>query len=197
MIENGCSVNEPYTILEDIRDTIAFDKIGQIAFMDLNNLSDLTMSIQCTVDACLPPAFGNKKYEKTDLHYFTGVYSCEVGSACQGRYNPIYSTYGIENEPFRRRRSADDTVSEGTVTVTVEHPCKEIFENKKEVVCIEETHYTDPSEHHSCWTIASCEAHMKTKKMENVESTDSAITGDAAVSLASATTLALSAYFML
>ena len=59
VIENGCSMNEPFTVLEEIRDTIAFDKIGQIAFMDLNDLSDLTMSIQCTVDACLPPAFGN------------------------------------------------------------------------------------------------------------------------------------------
>lgn len=125
------------------------------------------------------------------------MFSCEVASACQGRYDPIYSTYGIENEPFRRRRSAEDNVPEGTVTATVEHPCKQVLENEDAIVCVEETHYTDPSEHHRCWTRASCEAHMRRQKVENVESTHAAPTGDAAVSLASATTLALSAYFML
>jgi hypothetical protein len=60
-------MNEPFTVLEEIRETIAFDKIGQIAFMDLNDLSDLTMSIQCTVDACLPPAFGNCKNIKSKI----------------------------------------------------------------------------------------------------------------------------------
>ena len=125
------------------------------------------------------------------------MYSCEVASACQGRYDPIYSTYGIENEPFRRRRSAEDAVLEGTVTATVEHPCKQILENGKELACIEETHYTDPSEHHRCWTRASCEAHMSRPRVENVENSYAATTGDAATSLASATTLALTAYFML
>ena len=125
------------------------------------------------------------------------MFSCEVASACQGRYDPIYSTYGIENEPFRRRRSAEDTVLEGTVTATVEHPCRQVLENEDAIVCMEETHYTNPSEHHRCWTRASCEAHMRRTNAENVESTHGATTGDAAVSLASATTLALSAYFLL
>ena len=68
MIENGCSMNAPFTVLDEVRETIAFDKIGQIAFMDLDKLSELTMSIECTVDACLPPAFGkNKIWSKSKI----------------------------------------------------------------------------------------------------------------------------------
>lgn len=120
------------------------------------------------------------------------MYSCEVASACQGRYDPIYSTYGIEtNEPFRRKRSSDDETS-GVVKLTVEHPCARITEDD-DIICIE-AEDSEPNAMNRCWTRAICDAHRSETEETKI---NQAMTGDAAVSLASATTLALSAYFML
>ena len=122
------------------------------------------------------------------------MYSCEVASACQGRYDPIYSSYGIENEPFRRKRSADGE-SSGTVAFTAEHPCNRILKKETEMICIEASN-TEPTSLNRCWTEAVCEAHKsKIQMTEDIENI--VFTGDASVCLASATTFALSAYFLL
>ena len=58
VIENGCSANEPITILNETRETIGHDVFGQIMFM--NKDFDTKVKMSCIVDACLPPAFGKK-----------------------------------------------------------------------------------------------------------------------------------------
>jgi hypothetical protein len=57
IIQNGCSINEPTTVLKESRITIGYDQFGQVMFMH-SELEQTKISIECTVDACLPPSFG-------------------------------------------------------------------------------------------------------------------------------------------
>ena len=61
IIENGCSANEPVTILNQTRKTIGYDVFGQIMFM--NQDYDTKVRVSCIVDACLPPSFGMFYYK--------------------------------------------------------------------------------------------------------------------------------------
>ena len=57
VIQNGCSSNNPITVLNETRTVMEYDVFGQVMFMHKN--PDATkVSISCIVDACLPPALG-------------------------------------------------------------------------------------------------------------------------------------------
>ena len=62
VIQNGCSANEPITILNQTRTEMGFDVFGQIMFMH-ENLDKTKVRVSCVVDACLPPAMGNFFFE--------------------------------------------------------------------------------------------------------------------------------------
>lgn len=150
VIQNGCSANEPTTVLSEFRNTIEHDKFGQVMFMHADP-KNTKVSISCTVDACLPPSFG--------------VFSCDVESACAGRYEDIYEYFGAENEVLSRRRRRDTAVSEELIQFDIYHPCHLINKGEKETVCSE-----DRSK--SCWTKELCE----TRTLSEIISKSSATT---------------------
>ena len=135
VIQNGCSTNEPTTVLSEIRNTVEHDKFGQVMFMHADP-TKTKISITCTVDACLPPAFG--------------VLSCAVESACAGRYDEIYEVFGGENDVSRRRRR-EIFEDEESVTFDLFHPCHLINSRSEETVC--STDLSNP-----CWTKDLCDA---------------------------------------
>ena len=57
MIYNGCSADEPYTVLSDKRDTFEWDSFGKILFVN-DDFKTKKLRLSCIVDACMPPDMG-------------------------------------------------------------------------------------------------------------------------------------------
>lgn len=93
----------------------------------------------------------SKQISKNNL----GVYSCDVESACSGRYDEIYEIFGISNEVgFRKRRSLNSESfkerSNAIVSFDTMHPCYLISNGDEAEIC--------PSDRNArCWTKEVCE----------------------------------------
>ena len=57
MIYNGCSADEPYTLLSETRDTFEWDSFGKILFIN-DDFKSKKLRLSCIVDACMPPDMG-------------------------------------------------------------------------------------------------------------------------------------------
>ena len=104
--------------------------------------------------------------------YISGVFSCDVESACSGRYDEIYAHFTNDVTVRRKRRGQRSTVvnEEAIVEFEIFHPCYLIKNGLSESVCPE----SDPE---NCWTADLCETDYETDESFYVleESSASAI----------------------
>lgn len=59
VIQNGCSANQPITVLNQTRQSMSYDVFGQVMFMH-QDFDTTKVRISCIVDACLPPTLGKQ-----------------------------------------------------------------------------------------------------------------------------------------
>ena len=85
------------------------------------------------------------------------MFSCEVESACAGRYDQIYEQFKPQQNDVmkRKRRGQRSTVinEEAIVEFEIYHPCYLINTGQAQSVC-------PKGNHNLCWTRELCQAQM-------------------------------------
>ena len=110
--------------MSETRDTFEYDSFGQILFMN-EDFKKSKFRLSCIVDACIPPDMGKTKiYLLTWISRYElilGVWSCDVESACAGRYDDVYKMFMNEPNdvtPLRKRREAEEPkIEEGSLMI--------------------------------------------------------------------------------